>query len=760
MIALNLLNHLTSKLPLMSKSHSCKKRIGELQIRKANVTAISGYSAVRIFPLFFLLLAAYYPSFGHKSDSLRNALNNKQINDTTRVNIYAAISWEIKNHGGEVDSILFYANKGYAIANAIGFEKGKALCGMHIGMANILRNEYDTALANLNGALTYFEPLPSSGKELNEIYHNMGLDYYMQTKFEPALQYFEKSKQAATAIKNNSRLARAHYYLADIYNDMGNFPDALKNYLKALELYEHGGKQNAAANCLTNIATLYAQLKEFDKAREFVNRSLVFFSHSSNVQEIYQNYANIGIVYSMMAEYDSALQMFNRGMALSDSVGDQYWNTVFLTNIAEVYTSSDKPELALAAYRQVLQRNEEAQEVNFKLAAHSGMGRILYKQGNKTEGIGHMMAAFRLMKENRMKRLVMETALEISEMLEREGNYNKALEFTRIYTTYRDSIYNENNDKKLQQLQYDYELEKKQRQIEQLKKNKEIQKEKVAKQKVVSWSLAAAMLFSFIIILLLIRGRLIEKRNREEILKQKEEVRQQATKLEELNNFKDKTFSVLSHDLRGPINSITATVQMLINKEISGEDFVNLKPEINKELNSLNLLLDNILYWAKSYISDDKTLHPTKTNLKDLAQQNISMLGETAGRKNISITNNIDSSLYAMCDAGQMEIVLRNLVMNAIKYTGKGGSITIDGKSEGSNVTFSVQDTGVGISKELLSDLFLAKPGRNTYGTDGETGIGIGLLLCLEFVKANNGTLTATSQPGKGSTFFITLPMA
>ncbi len=718
------------------------------------------YGVVRcIVSLLILLSAINSISFGQKTDSLHKALANKNIDDTTRVNIYAGLAWEYKNRHANIDSILFYANKGLALANSINFEKGAAVCSMYIGIANILQNKYDPAIINLNGALAYFESLPPS-KELNEIYHNIGLDYYMQTKFEPALQYFEKSKKTAFAINNKSREARAFFYLADIQNDMGNFTIALKNYLAALDLYERGGNKNAASNCLTNIATLYAQLKDYKKAQEFVDKSLEVFSQSTNIQEVYQNYSNIGIVYSMMGAYENALSLFKKGYQLTDSVGDEYWETVFLTNIAEVYTSSDKPDLAMATYKQILERNQKTQDVNFTMAAHSGMGRILYKKGNKKEAMVHMLSAFALMKENQLKRLVMETALEISGMLEKDGDYKKALEYTRVYNLYKDSLYNENNSKKMQQLQFDYELEKKQRQIDQLKKNKEIQKEKAAKQKVITWSLAAGMLLLSVIVVLMSRSRVIEQRNNEEILKQKEEIQKQAIRLEELNNFKDKTFSVLSHDLRGPINSITATIQMLNNREISSAEYAELKPEINKELSSLNLLLDNVLFWAKSYLQDDKTVHPARTNLSELAAQNIIMLQDSAGRKQISILNRIDKSLFALCDPGQMEIVLRNLVMNSVKYTAIGGTVAIDAKKAGDNVVISVTDNGVGMTREQLDGLFTAKTGRNTYGTNGETGIGIGLLLCSEFVKANNGTISAVSEPGKGSTFSVTLPAA
>lgn len=692
-------------------------------------------------------------------DSLRHVVLSPDTKDTTRVMALAGMAWEYKNRNTDPDSILFYANKGLSLAESIKFKKGIALCRMHTGMAYVLLNDYPRAVEELNRALEFYEHQPA-GRELNELYHNLGLNYYMQTQFEPAIKYFRLSEDVAEKIANDSRSARAAFYLGDIYNDMGNFPDALKKYLKALELYEKTGNDGSASNCLTNIATVYAQLKDFDQARVYIGKSLEKFSHSSNPQEIYQNYANIGIVYSLMKEYDSALHLFDKGILLTDSTGDDYWKTVFLVNKAEVYTSSGKPDLAVAAYKQVLERNRKEQEINFEISAHSGLGRILYEKGRKSEGIDHLLKGYELMQKNGLLRNAMETSKDLSAIFEKEGNFKKALEYQRIFDVYEDSISSETTQKKMQQLQFDYELEKKQNEIERLNKTREIQKERADRQRLTNWSLVAALALLVMIVVLMYRNSLRNKRNRLELLKRKRETEQQAARLEQLNNFKDKTFSVLSHDLRGPINSITATMRMLSNNEITQEEYATLLPEINNQLNYLNMLLDNVLLWAKSYIQEEKAVQPANTNLSELVEKKITRLKEAAERKKITLRNTVIPGTTAWCDGEQINIVLRNLVMNAIKYTRSGGTITISGGATGNNVGISIADTGVGMTETQLSNLFSPNSGRSTYGTEGERGIGLGLLLCMEFIKINNGTITATSEPGKGSTFTITLPKA
>ncbi|MBX2904673.1 MAG: tetratricopeptide repeat protein [Taibaiella sp.] len=727
-----------------------------------SIRTFAAKTAWRLFALSLGLVAlsSGYSFAGRKRvDSLRHVLLSPGTKDTTRVMCLAGMAWEYKNRNSIPDSVLYYANKGLELASTINFPKGIALCKLHIGMANILQNDFGAAFTNLNTALSYYESQPAS-RELNEAYHNMGLNYYMQTKFEPAIKYFHLSEDVADELGNDSRSARAAFYLGDIYNDRGNYADALKEYLKALKLYETTGNQSSASNCLTNIATVYAQLKDFEHAKEYIGMSLDKFSHSNNLQEIYQNFTNIGIVYSLMGEYDNALKLFDKGIALTDSTGDEYWKTVFLANKAEVYTSSGRAELAVAAYKEVLQRNQKEQDVNFEMSAHSGLGRILYNKGKKAEGIAHMQQGLELMQKTGLLRNAMETAHDLSDIFEKEGNYRKALEYQRLYDVYEDSIVNESSQKKIQQLQFDFELEKKQREIERLSKTREIQKERSDRQRIANWSLVAALVLLATIVVLMYRNALRNKKHRGELMKRKREIEQQAARLEQLNHFKDKTFSVLSHDLRGPINSITATMRMLNDNEISQEEYASLQPEINNQLSYLNMLLDNVLLWAKSYIQEEKLTQPANTNLSELVAKKVSRLKEAAERKKVTLKNEMAPNTMALCDEEQINIVLRNLVMNAIKYTRSGGTITISGGVMGNNVTISIADTGVGMTKAQLENLFSPKTGRSTYGTEGERGIGLGLLLCMEFVKINNGTVTATSEPGKGSTFTITLPKA
>jgi tetratricopeptide (TPR) repeat protein len=313
-----------------------------------------------------------HQSLASRIDSLQNVLATKTLPDSSKVNIYLAIAWEYKNKNINIDSIEAYSNRGIELASKIKYPLGTARCHIMLGTALLLNDDFDRGTSYLNDALSYFEKQPDS-KELNEILHNLGLSYYKQTKLDLAIQYFERSKKVAKNTNTPSRLARAHYYLADIHNDQGNYINALEEYLQALKLYEKGGKKNQIANCLTNIATVHAQLKDFKQAQAFINRSLTYSDVVTNPEETYQNYSNIGYVYSLMKDYPNAEFTYQHGYDLTKTDGNEYWNTVFLSNLAEVYTSTGKTDRAIAAYNEVLKRNEKNQDITFTLSAHSGM---------------------------------------------------------------------------------------------------------------------------------------------------------------------------------------------------------------------------------------------------------------------------------------------------------------------------------------------------------------------------------------------------
>ncbi|MCG8310587.1 MAG: ATP-binding protein [Cytophagales bacterium] len=244
-----------------------------------------------------------------------------------------------------------------------------------------------------------------------------------------------------------------------------------------------------------------------------------------------------------------------------------------------------------------------------------------------------------------------------------------------------------------------------------------------------------------------------------EITKRKNYLTELAVKgqeLQDLNNLKDKLLSVVSHDFRGPLNSLRGTLTLFLKGAISNKELNMLTKDLADKLENTYNLLENLLSWAKSQMKG-MSVYPKKIEIKSLVDSCINLLSPVAEKKLIKITNKIATGIHVFADNEMVKLVLRNLISNAIKFTSAGDHICIDAQISENEIMMSIQDNGLGISNENQDKIF--KPENfSTIGTSNETGMGLGLLLCKDFVEKNNGKIWFESEFEKGSTFYFTLP--
>jgi len=244
-----------------------------------------------------------------------------------------------------------------------------------------------------------------------------------------------------------------------------------------------------------------------------------------------------------------------------------------------------------------------------------------------------------------------------------------------------------------------------------------------------------------------------------EITKRKNYVDELASKgreLEELNKLKDKLLSVVSHDFRSPLNSLQGTLNLMIQGGLTEEEFKMLAHGLVDKLDHTYNLLENLLSWAKSQMQGMK-IYPKKIDLSAVAEDCTSLLAPIAGKKLVHIKNEIAEQVEVFADNEMVKLVLRNLLSNAIKFSHSRGAITLKSQMNSDKVIVSVADDGLGISNENQAKVFNFED-FSTYGTSNEKGMGLGLLLCKDFVQRNGGKIWFESELEKGSTFYFTLP--
>jgi signal transduction histidine kinase len=230
----------------------------------------------------------------------------------------------------------------------------------------------------------------------------------------------------------------------------------------------------------------------------------------------------------------------------------------------------------------------------------------------------------------------------------------------------------------------------------------------------------------------------------------------QTNELSELNVLKNKLFSVISHDLKSPLYALRNLFRGFQQYNLPAEEIKQFIPEVVKDLNYTTALMENLLIWVKSQMSIN-VMHPQILEVSELVKEATDLLRLQAHSKQITIRFENGTSAYIFADRDMISLVIRNLLSNAIKFTPQHGTITIWLKEKGNQVEIFVKDTGIGMDPHVVTQLF-ENNYYSTKGTADETGTGLGLMLCKDFLSKNGGTLTVSSKPREGSTFSFTVP--
>ncbi|MBK7711555.1 MAG: HAMP domain-containing histidine kinase [Bacteroidales bacterium] len=260
---------------------------------------------------------------------------------------------------------------------------------------------------------------------------------------------------------------------------------------------------------------------------------------------------------------------------------------------------------------------------------------------------------------------------------------------------------------------------------------------------------------------ILVNERTQELKNRnEEIENQNSKIAMQNKQLSDTINLKNRIFSLIAHDLRSPVVNILYMLNLLKEKEYKEkyDTFANSSIQYAQLVISL---LENMLVWGRGQ-EDKIKFSPEKRDLADIILTNLSIFKETADNKDISVTFTQVGSSIAYFDKDLLDIIIRNLLSNAVKYTPRGGRISIllkDKTNNGEGILVKVCDNGIGIPESKMKYIFTSTEIESTQGTEKEKGTGLGLKLCQDLVKINNGIITAESREGEGTCFLITLPL-
>ncbi|MBN2610639.1 MAG: tetratricopeptide repeat-containing sensor histidine kinase [Bacteroidales bacterium] len=602
----------------------------------------------------------------------------------------------------------------------------------------------DSAYQELLYNITYYDSKPDTILKFSEKLIDFGIQksnsFYLyrgllqkgnalrlKGKFEEAAQVLFECASEAQKINDQRGVGCAYALLGDLYLSAKDHKNSLRYYHKAYEIFNILKDSILISATTFNIGSEYLNSQKPDSALFFFSNSEFYYQKLNNLSGIAYSLGNKGLAYSQLKNYQEAERNLTRAIELLKELHDMY---------------------AIASYQY-------------------GLAWMYKQKGELNKAITYAHGSYKSAYAHGLTQQVRDASKILSELYESAGDYKKALKYQAEYISIRDSIINTEKILQIADLRTEYEVAQKQTEVDLLKKKKQAQT-------IISASLAVIILLSIALVCILLgynkRNKRVNKQlaeqkeelqtQRDLLEEQKEELETQNDKLTELNQTKDRFFSIISHDLRGPVSSMhgySVVLKELLENKKHGQ-LLMLTDELNNSINNVSSLLDNLLNWALAQ-QGRFPYTPERILLSDIIDETVMNLTPMALAKNIEIINEIQPKLKVTADKNSMMTVFRNLVNNAIKFSHKGGKIEILSEKNKEFAKVTIKDYGVGIEKDRLKDIFRLKGDKSTWGTAHEKGTGLGLSLAYDFVTMNKGAIDVESEPGKGTTFILKIPL-
>ena len=571
-----------------------------------------------------------------------------------------------------------------------------------------------------------------------------------------ALKFATQAKELAILLNYERGLAQSLENLGWIHYRKGDYSKAFELSVEAMNISEKLQDKWLIARCLNNVAAINYEQNQHVLAIENFKKAIAVSNEIGDGQGIARSLNNVAYCFLRMKELDSARYYAERGIEASRRYDKPYLEGFALRTLGDVDFNEKNYEHALDKYEQVIEMANKLENVFLKVSTIHRMGETYVLLNKHEQALAYLLKNISMAKQFEFRSELERSLKLISEIYAKQKQVAKAFDYQKQYLAVHDSLYEQRSSEQMALMQVKFDSEMKEAKIELLTKDARLKQEEINRQRMwMYFSIGSLTLMAILAFVLLYNNRLKKRANDELALKNKE-IQLQAHELKNLNITKDKLFSIISHDLRSPLASLRGLMDILDIDGLSSQDFISTSKKLRRNLESVQEDLDNLLFWAQSQLNGLQN-NPENLHLRPIVEEKIELFGEIARQKAITIINEIDYSTSIVADKNHISLVVRNLLANAIKFNKLGGIITVREKSIGEYVEISVSDSGVGMSTSDLGKLFNAETHFTNPGTHQEKGAGIGLLLTKEFIEKNGGSIWATSELGKGSTFTFTV---
>ena len=555
--------------------------------------------------------------------------------------------------------------------------------------------------------------------------------------YSEAFEAGQRLTRLSEAANDSTSLIVGYYFMGFANQRMGNMYEGLLYAQKCYDLSLARNDEEMLSSVLNNMGNIYMVNGQDSLAIVYFKQTLDIERRLGRMQNLATRLGNIASAYIKLDKAEEALPFAAEGLEIDRREGRPDKLAIRLHQIGEVYT-------ALEDFAQARKYELEALDYFIKAESEYGqaiilnaLGEIEDKLQNERQAIQYMEQALQLA-ESIQNNLLAERIYNNLYKVYKANNPAKALPYYERYTHLKDSIFHSDNQKQLNEFQVKYDTQQKELEVAR-------QKVIISRQNATRTILIVGLTLTIIIILLVWRMLWLRiKRNHI---------------LAEMNATKDKFFNIISHDLKNPAIAQHNALQMLLNQGSSWDAGLRTKyyEELLKSSDGQIELLHNLLNWAQVQ-TNRMPFTPIKFDIAAVLRTEVEMVENMAKMKEISFVVQIPDEALVYGDKIMCGIIIRNLLTNAIKFTGRGGKISLTVTSVDTNYSISISDTGIGLSKEQISSLFRIDRRNLRNGTAGEQGSGLGLIVCKELVEKHGSRLEVESIEGKGCKFRFSVP--
>ena len=683
--------------------------------------------------VFSLILVLFWTSISFAQnakveqlyDSINQLRSQPQFSekDTIHINLLNQLAFNLRYY--EVENAYTIAKKALKLSRDANYGLGQATALLRIG--------------------DYFSDMGQSDKAIES--------------FEQALEIANDQHDKMIPFRIINNLASEHTY-------KGDFAEALKDYLNGIErvnaiLEVEKDKELMEISSIMNenIANLFASQKDYDQSLKYYEIVRKINTDIADPIIMAETNSNLAAVYAekgateegVKKDFDYAMFHVNSSIQTFEKEKIMDWLAYAYEVKGKIHLKQEKYKWALHWYKQSESIHNTIEDDRGKIDLYNGMAQTYLAQGNDGLAKKYALDAFAISDRINDSEGTQECARTLYKVHAKSGDHETALKYLELYQDLSSNIYRNENKKSLVLIKTQSEYNEK------IKEEKEANEKALARRDLYVWISISIFIALLIVILLVHRNQKIQKRLNGVLNAKKELLEKREAELRNNNETKTKLFSIIGHDLRGPIGALQGLLNMFSEGEITKKELMDFLPKLRGDVDHIFFTLNNLLSWGHSQLNGSVT-KPEVTAVETIVEENISLLSEQAHKKSIRIVNELPDNTNTWADSNQIDIVIRNLMSNALKFTPENGMIKISGEEYAGHWQFSVRDTGVGMDQATVDKLFDKNSNVTTYGTNNEKGTGLGLSLCKEMVEKNKGKIWVESTLRKGSTFHFTLP--